>query len=86
MLVPRDLGAGTIAAFISAHDEPLLQSFELFDLFEDADGVKLAKDHKSLAYSILYRSPDRTLEAHEVETAHSKLLDSLKSGLHVDFR
>ena len=86
MLVPRDLPAGTIAAFISAHEEPLLQSFELFDLFEDSDGVKLAKDKKSLAYSILYRSSDRTLEAHEVETAHSKLLDSLKSGLHVDFR
>ena len=86
MLVPRDLPAGTIAAFISAHEEPLLQSFELFDLFEDSDGVKLARDEKSLAYSILYRSSDRTLEAHEVETAHSKLLDSLKSGLHVDFR
>jgi phenylalanyl-tRNA synthetase beta chain len=86
MLVPRDLPAGTIAAFISAHEEPLLQSFELFDLFEDSDGVKLARDKKSLAYSILYRSSDRTLEAHEVETAHSKLLDSLKSGLHVDFR
>ena len=86
MLLPRDLPAGTIAAFISAHEEPLLQSFELFDLFEDSDGVKLAKDKKSLAYSILYRSSDRTLEAHEVETAHSKLLDSLKSGLHVDFR
>lgn len=86
MLVPRDLPAGTIAAFISAHEEPLLQSFELFDLFEDSDGVKLARDKKSLAYSILYRSSDRTLEAHEVETAHSKLLDSLKSGLHVEFR
>lgn len=86
MLVPRDLPAGTIAAFISAHEEPLLQSFELFDLFEVSDGVKLAKDKKSLAYSILYRSSDRTLEAHEVETAHSKLLDSLKSGLHVEFR
>jgi len=86
MLVPGDLPAGTVAAFIIAHQEPLLQSFELFDLFEDPEGVKLAKDKKSLAYSILYRSPDRTLESHEVETAHAKLLDSLKSGLHVDFR
>lgn len=86
MLVPGDLPAGTVAAFLRAHPEPLLQSFELFDLFEDPEGVKLAKGKKSLAYSILYRSPDRTLESHEVETAHAKLLDSLRSGLPVDFR
>ncbi len=86
MLVPKDLPAGAVADFLRAHPEPLLQSFELFDLFEDPEGVKLAKDKKSLAWSILYRSPDRTLESHEVETAHAKLLDSLRSGLHVDFR
>ncbi|MEQ1841527.1 MAG: phenylalanine--tRNA ligase subunit beta, partial [Verrucomicrobiales bacterium] len=86
MLVPKSLSAGTVAAFFEAHEEPLLQSVELFDLFEDPDGVKLAKDKKSLAYTVLYRAPDRTLEAAEVEAAHAKLLDSLKSGLNVEFR
>ena len=86
MLVPKSLAAGTVAAFFSAHQEPLLQSVELFDLFEDPDGVKLAKGKKSLAYTILYRSPDRTLEGPEVEAAHAKLLSSLKSGLNVEFR
>ena len=61
MLVPCDLSAGTVAAFLRAHPEPLLQSFELFDLFEDPEGVKLAKGKKSLAWSILYRSPARPL-------------------------
>lgn len=86
MLVPKSLSAGTVAAFFEAHEEPLLQSVELFDLFEDPDGLKLAKDKKSLAYTVLYRAPDRTLEAAEVEAAHAKLLDSLKSGLNVEFR
>lgn len=86
MLVPKSLAAGTVDAFIRAHEEPLLQSAELFDLFEDPDGVKLAQDKKSLAYTLLYRAPDRTLEAAEVEAAHAKLLDSLKSGLNVEFR
>lgn len=86
MLVPKSLAAGTVAAFFRAHQEPLLQSVELFDVFEDPEGVKLAADKKSLAYSILYRAPDRTLEATEVEAAHAKLLDSLKSGLNVEFR
>ena len=86
MLVPSEMGAGEVAAFFEAHNEPLLQSFELFDVFQDPSGEKLPADKKSLAWSILYLSPERTLEAAEVEAAHSKLLDSLKSGLNVDFR
>lgn len=86
MLVPANLPAGTVAAFFAAYEEPLLQSVELFDVFEDPEGKRLAKGMKSLAYSILYRSPVRTLEAAEVEAAHSTLLDSLKSGLQVEFR
>jgi len=86
MLVPSEMGASEVAAFFEAHNEPLLQSFELFDVFQDPSGEKLPADKKSLAWSILYLSPERTLEAAEVEAAHSKLLDSLKSGLNVDFR
>ena len=86
MLVSADLAAGTVADFFANHEEPLLESVELFDVFQDPSGEKLPADKKSLAYSISYRSGDRTLEAAEVETAHAKLLDSLKSGLHVEFR
>lgn len=86
MLVPAVLEAGEIAAFFASHDEPLLQSVELFDVFSDPTGVKLPADKKSLAYSVTYRSEGRTLEAKEVETAHAKLLDSLRSGLNVEFR
>ena len=86
MLVSADLAAGIVADFFANHEEPLLESVELFDVFQDPSGEKLPADKKSLAYSISYRSGDRTLEAAEVETAHAKLLDSLKSGLHVEFR
>lgn len=86
MLISADLAAGTVADFFANHEEPLLESVELFDVFQDPSGEKLPADKKSLAYSISYRSGDRTLEAAEVETAHAKLLDSLKSGLDVEFR
>ena len=86
MLVSADLAAGKVADFFANHEEPLLESVELFDVFQDPSGEKLPADKKSLAYSISYRSGDRTLEAAEVEAAHSKLLDSLKSGLDVEFR
>jgi phenylalanyl-tRNA synthetase beta chain len=86
MLVPGDLPAGDLAAFFESYEEPLLISAELFDVFTDPTGAKLAPDKKSLAYSLLYRAPEKTLEAVEVETAHGKLLDSLKKTFHVEFR
>lgn len=86
MLVPGDLPAGRVAAFFEHYEEPLLVSAELFDVFTDPTGAKLAPDKKSLAYSLLYRDPGRTLEAPEVETAHKKLLDSLKLALNVEYR
>jgi len=86
MLVPGDLPAGEVAAFFERYEEPLLISAELFDVFTDSTGAKLAPDKKSLAYSLLYRDPARTLEAPEVEAAHKKLLDSLKLAFNVDYR
>jgi phenylalanyl-tRNA synthetase beta chain len=86
MVVPSELQSGAIADYLAAYQEPLLQSVELFDLFEDPSGEKLEAGKKSLAYSVSYRSADRTLEAAEVETAHGKLLDSLKRELNVAFR
>lgn len=86
MLVPGDLPAGEVAAFFGSYEEPLLVSAELFDVFSDPSGAKLAPDKKSLAYSLLYRAPERTLGAPEVEAAHAKLLDSLKRTFQVEFR
>ncbi|MEM1442871.1 MAG: phenylalanine--tRNA ligase subunit beta [Verrucomicrobiota bacterium] len=86
MLVPAVLGAGEVADFFASYEEKLLQSVELFDVFQDPSGEKLPADKKSLAYSVTYRAADRTLEANEVEEAHAKLLLSLKTGLDVDFR
>lgn len=86
MLAPVGLAAGEVAAFLESHEEPLLVSAELFDLFIDPTGTKLATDQKSLAYSLLYRDPSRTLEAPEVEAAHARVLDSLKRAFRVEFR
>ena len=86
MLVPVDLQNIEIEKFFQNVNEPLLSSVELFDVFADSSGEKLASDKRSLAYSLLYRSPERTLEAPEVEAAHSKLLDSLKLKFPIEFR
>jgi len=66
--------------------EPLLVSFECFDVFNDPSGQKLAADRKSLAYRFQYRAPDRTLKAEEVDAAHQKVLEALTQKLGVKFR
>ena len=43
---------------------------QLFDLFRDQKGEKIAADQKSLAYALTYRAPDRTLVEREVNEAH----------------
>lgn len=86
MLVSSDLPAGKVDSFFASYQETLLVSYELFDVFQDPSGEKLPAEKKSLAYSVSYRSDDRTLEGPEVEAAHAKLLDSLRSKLNVEFR
>ena len=57
--------------------EPLLVGWELFDVFADPTGLKLPADRKSLAWSLTYRDPARTLRSEEVDAAHAKVREAL---------
>lgn len=78
LLAPLDLAHDRIASTLTGAREPLLAGVELFDVFTDATGAKIPADRKSLAYSLTYRSAERTLTADEVNTAHNKLKEKLK--------
>ena len=86
MLAPLQLHHEAIAATLAKAKEPLLADVELFDVFTDPSGVKVPADRKSLAYSLTYRSAERTLTADEVNAAHNKLKELLKSELGVALR
>jgi len=86
LLAPRDLTHERIVSVLHAEKEPLLAGVELFDVFADPTGAKIPADLRSLAYSLTYRSPDRTLTAEEVNTAHTKLKECLKTTLAVTLR
>lgn len=74
MLTPAALSHGAIENFFRNLDQPLLVDVTLFDRFLDPSGEKLAADRKSMAYSLTYRAPDRTLESAEVDAMHAKVL------------
>jgi len=67
-------------------NEPLLAGIMLFDLFSDPEGIRVPAGQKSLAYSLTYRSAERTLTADEVNVAHARLKERLKAELNVSFR
>lgn len=75
-----------IEAVVHEANEPLLAGIQLFDLFSDPEGIRVPKGQKSLAYSLTYRSPERTLTADEVNAAHARLKERLKAELNVSFR
>lgn len=83
---PQNLTHAQILAALQKAKPALLTSIDLFDQFRDPTGQKLAADRKSLAYTLTYRAPDRTLETAEVDTTHQALLTALEKALPVTLR
>lgn len=86
LIAPLDLPYARVHGFIASANEPLLESARLFDLFTDASGEKLPADRKSLAISLTFRSPERTLNTEEVNAATDRIKAGLKTALGVEFR
>lgn len=76
MVVPREVLAGTIEKMISQRGGKILESFELFDIYE---GEQIDKDHKSMAYALTFRDKTKTLQDDEVNSAMKKIMNGLES-------
>ena len=85
-VLPRALGFGEVERVVREANEPLLAGLEPFDIFTDDSGVKLPADRKSLAFSLTFRSPERTLTADEVNAACDRLKGRLREQLGIEFR
>jgi phenylalanyl-tRNA synthetase beta chain len=86
MELPLATPNAEIEAVLGKAKEPLLVSYECFDLFTDPSGQRIPTDRKSIAYRFTYRAADRTLKANEVDAAHEAILKLLKSINELDFR
>lgn len=76
MVVPRNILAGQIEEMIDQRGGKLLESCQLFDIYE---GEQIREGFKSMAYSITFRAKDRTLEEGDVTAAMKKILNGLES-------
>ena len=75
MVVPKDILVGKIEEVIAKRGGPYLESYGLFDLYE---GSQIKKGYKSVAYSIVFRAKDKTLEEADVSKAMEKILKALE--------
>jgi phenylalanyl-tRNA synthetase beta chain len=85
-VLPRGLGFGEVEHVVQEAKEPLLAGLTPFDIFTDDSGAKLAADRKSLAFSLTFRSSERTLTADEVNAVCGRLKDRLREQLGIEFR
>lgn len=76
MVVPKEILAGQIEAVIEQRGGKILESCQLFDIYE---GEQIKAGFKSVAYSITFRAKDRTLEEGDVAAAMKKILNGLES-------
>ena len=76
MVVPKNILAGQIEAMIEQRGGKILESYQLFDIYE---GEQIKEGFKSVAYSITFRAKDRTLEENDVSGAMKKILNGLDS-------
>jgi phenylalanyl-tRNA synthetase beta chain len=83
MIVAEDLTHEKIWEVIFHPKEPLLEGLEFFDLFA---GAEIGEGKKSLAYRLTYRDRSRTLTSEEVNAAHAKIRERLRSDLGAELR
>jgi phenylalanyl-tRNA synthetase beta chain len=82
-LVPPSVPAGRVAGAIRAAGTELLESVEVFDLYEGDD---LPDGVRSIAYALRFRARDRTLTDDEVDRVIHGVLDRVKSDAGVEPR
>ena len=75
MVVPKSVLVGEIEEVIEKMGGVHLESYKLFDLYE---GEQIKAGFKSVAYSIVFRAKDRTLEEADVSAAMKKILKGLE--------
>lgn len=83
LLVKDDVIVKQIEDIIKANGENLLESYKLFDVYK---GSQIADGYKSIAYSIIYRSKDKTLTDEDVNKVHQNIIRELEEKLDAKLR
>ena len=82
LVVPHAVLAGQIEEIFDQRGGNILESYQLFDIYE---GTQIEKGFKSMAYSLVFRAHDKTLGENEISAAMKKIMNGL-NGLGIELR
>ena len=82
LVVPHAVLAGQIEEIFDQRGGNILESYQLFDIYE---GAQIEKGFKSMAYSLVFRHHDKTLGENEISAAMKKIMNGL-NGLGIELR
>lgn len=83
LVVNKDVVAGEIEKVITKAGGKMLKEVTVFDLYE---GDRLEEGKKSVAFSLRYFDPERTLTDEDVSKTHQKVLDAVEEKLGATLR
>lgn len=83
IVVDQSITSAEVEQVILHAGQPLLESIELFDLFQ---GESIGWGRRSLAYHLNYRVADRTLTDEEVASRHQAIIKALSDRLGATLR
>jgi len=83
LLVSADVPVGRLETLIRSSAGPLLESVELFDVYQ---GAQVKTGFKSVAFGLVFRASDRTLKEEEVADALSAVLSRLAQETGAELR
>ncbi len=82
MTVPKEITVDKIEKIFTERGGKLLESFELFDIYE---GEQVAAGFKSIAYNLSFESKDHSLTTEEIDGVIKKIINGL-SDLGIELR
>ena len=82
LVVPHAVLAGQIEEIFDQRGGNILESYQLFDIYE---GAQIEKGFKSMAYSLVFRAHDKTLGENEISAAMKNIMNGL-NGLGIELR
>jgi phenylalanyl-tRNA synthetase beta chain len=83
VVVDEAFEAASVLEEIRSLRDPLIESVRCFDCYR---GAPIAAGRKSLAYTIAYRRPDRTLTDDEVNVVHARVRARLVERFALELR
>ncbi|GEB33531.1 MULTISPECIES: phenylalanine--tRNA ligase subunit beta [Brevibacillus] len=83
LVVDRSVPAGALEATIREAAGDLLESLTLFDVYT---GERIAQDKKSMAFALVFRNAERTLQDEEIQQVTTAVVEALKNKTGAELR